>query len=408
MRRSLLPLVLLVSCAHALVHVYELSVPSVEQLIASEFHVDKPEMGVLGSCWRLPFGLGAVLVGWLVDRLGAKWMLVTYLAGCAASCILVWKAPELGYLFTFMFAMGSFASIYHPAGLSLISHTVEPHERPKALSYHGIFGSLGISGSPFLAALLLNFLTWRQFYVALAVPGIVLAIVLAMRLPRPSAGQHPSQQSAAELPSVARLLNRSFVILCLSGMLGGFVYAGLMNFLPRYLSDLGIRPDWIEDKIFRNLVTGGALAVGVIGQYAAGRIGKPGQLERQQTAMLVAIVPLLVAMAFAEGAWRIVAACAVMLVQFMQQPIYNSLIPQFVSVRRRSLAYGISNMLGFGFGSVGARFAGQFSDDRIVYTGLAAASLLSAILASLLIRDSRRGDASLATTDSAIAGTPAP
>ena len=38
-------LVLLVCCAHALVHVYELALPSVEQEIASEFFADDAEAG---------------------------------------------------------------------------------------------------------------------------------------------------------------------------------------------------------------------------------------------------------------------------------------------------------------------------------------------------------------------------
>ena len=36
MSRTLLRLVLFISCAHALVHVYELAYPSVEQLIAKD------------------------------------------------------------------------------------------------------------------------------------------------------------------------------------------------------------------------------------------------------------------------------------------------------------------------------------------------------------------------------------
>ena len=60
-------LVLLISCAHALVHTFELALPSVEQMIGADFHVDRQQTGMLGTTWRLPFGFGALLAGWLAD-----------------------------------------------------------------------------------------------------------------------------------------------------------------------------------------------------------------------------------------------------------------------------------------------------------------------------------------------------
>ena len=72
-------LVLLVSCGHALVHVYELSFASVEQLVAQDFGVDTSVTGALGTSLRMPFGLGALAAGWLAGRYGAKRLLLIYL-----------------------------------------------------------------------------------------------------------------------------------------------------------------------------------------------------------------------------------------------------------------------------------------------------------------------------------------
>ena len=121
MSPQVLRLVLLVSCAHALVHVYELSLPSVEQNIAAEYHVGTYTTGLLGNTWRLPWGLGAIVAGWLADRYGSRRLLIIYLAGCGATSLAAAMAGSLSTLFGAMFAMGAFASIYHRAGLSLIS-----------------------------------------------------------------------------------------------------------------------------------------------------------------------------------------------------------------------------------------------------------------------------------------------
>ena len=87
-------LVLLVSCAHALVHVYEHSFSSVEQLIAAEYQVGKDVTGNLGMYLRLPFGCFALAAGWLADRFGAKRLLMVYLLGCSAASVGACFAPS--------------------------------------------------------------------------------------------------------------------------------------------------------------------------------------------------------------------------------------------------------------------------------------------------------------------------
>ncbi|MCA9068794.1 MAG: hypothetical protein KDA84_07720, partial [Planctomycetaceae bacterium] len=81
-------LVLLVSFAHALVHAFEVSLSSVEQLIAVDFEVTKEATGFLGTVWRIPFGGGALLAGWLADRYGSKRLLLTFLGGCIGTALI--------------------------------------------------------------------------------------------------------------------------------------------------------------------------------------------------------------------------------------------------------------------------------------------------------------------------------
>lgn len=358
MSPATLRLILLVSCAHALVHVYELAFPSVEQLIAASFHVDATVTGLLGTCWRLPFGFGALAAGWLADRFGSKPMLIIYLAGCAVTSALVAIAPDLAMLFVVMFAMGSFASIYHPAGLAIISHETRPQDLPMALGYHGIFGSIGIAGAPFLAALVLGTgADWRQYYLVLTVPGALLAMLIAWRLKE----HHRLAAASGASGSVhvhERALWGSFAALIVVGTLNGFVYAALLNFLPRFLGDAGLRPTSIPPAAWRNYLTGGVLLLGCIGQYAAGRIARPGQIERLLVIVLLGSAPPMFWMAVATGPARIVAAGWFTIVHFMHQPIYNSLVAHYVPRRRRSLGFGTSNLMAFGFGSLGAGFAG--------------------------------------------------
>ncbi len=164
-----LRLVLLVSCAHAMVHVYEHSLATVEKLVVADAAFDIPEdqqlveSGSLGMWLRLPFGLFALAAGFLAGRLGAGRLLLVYLFGCSLAALLAWYSPTLAVMTGAMFCLGLFASIYHPAGLTVITQHTTPENLPMALGYHGIFGSLGIALGPFLAALVLSTgATWRQ------------------------------------------------------------------------------------------------------------------------------------------------------------------------------------------------------------------------------------------------------
>ncbi len=384
MSPTTLRLVLLVSCAHALVHVYELSLPSVEQLVALDFQVGKSVTGLLGNFWRLPFGLGAFLAGWLADRVGSKPMLVLYLAGCAATSVLAWWSTSLAMLFLAMFAMGTFASIYHPAGLALISRETTLGNRTLALGYHGILGSAGIAAAPFLAGIVLaSGATWRQYYLLLMVPGVVLAVLLSLRL---------RENLPAEGHSVSRLTPDEgvthhwgmFVALTVVGAIGGFIYAALMNFLPRYLGDAHIAWGSLSAASLRNYLAGGVLLVGIVGQYAAGRLAPPRLLEPLLALVLLANAPCLAWMAIAQGHARVAAAGAFALVHFMHQPIYNSLVANYVPHSRRSTGFGISNTMTFGLGSFGAAFAGYARSDLANYGTLAVLALVAALLAVAL------------------------
>ena len=385
-------LVLLISCAHALVHTFELALPAVEQMIGDEYGVGKSATGTLGMVWRLPFGLGAVLAGFLADRYGSRPLLIVYLVGCSVTAVLARWAPTFNVLFMVMLAMGCFASIYHPAGLSLISRETTPETRGSALGLHGIIGSLGIAGAPFGAMLLFSSgnLGWRDYYLILTLPAMLIAarLLLDELRYRKESRLAPAMSAGEVMPEEAIRWSR-YLLLVSAGALSGFVYGAFMHFLPRYLDTAGLRPEDWTPASFRNALAAVVLACGAVGQGIAGRLCRPGRLELLLVLVLFGNVPPLIWMAFAEGPSRFFAACVLAVIHFMNQPVYNSLIAQHIPASRRSLGYGFSNMMCFGIGAFGPYFAGQFMGDTAVYGGLAAVATAAGLFAtySLIVRD---------------------
>ncbi|MBP90448.1 MAG: hypothetical protein CMJ64_27705 [Planctomycetaceae bacterium] len=379
MSRATLSLVLLVSCAHALVHGYEVGLASVEQEIAVEYFGEdvgsgKGFTGRLSNTWRLMWGLGAVVAGFLVDRFGARRLLTLYLLGCGGACALAATSTDESSLLVAMISMGLMASIYHPAGLSLISHETTAEERPRALGLHGIFGSAGLGSTPlFVGVLLAASMSWRNIYWVLMVPGLLLGLVFLVQAFRHRSIESRKTTASGESDDQDHIDWPCFFTLTLMASVQGFVYSAFISFLPRYL-------DGTPSMVRGHYLAAGVLLIGCIGQELAGRFASSAILERQLAWITFANVPFLLWMAFATTWDRAVAAGLLALVHFMHQPIYNSLIAKYTPRHRRSLCYGFSFAMGLGLGSFGASFAGAYQSDALVYGTLAATAAFGGLI----------------------------
>lgn len=385
-------------------HLLEQSIASVEQVISDDFSLSLGGSGLLGTALRLPYGIGAFFAGLLADRFGEKRILVLYLFGSAIVSASFMFSASSSVVYSQLFALGAFASMYHPAGLALLANQTRPEERARALGLHGVLGSLGIASAPFIAGLMLTLRPgdWRGYYLLLAAVSSSLGLLIWLVLkpePEDSAeyadGVAEVVDAATKEPAyVARRTKFQlgpYALLVLGTALGGTVYGGVLHFLPRYLKESGALSSleqWtgtsISDAALGNYAAALALICGAFGQWTSGRLARPGNLPVLLAIAYAANAPFLLWMTYAEGWQRLMAACCWAFVHFMNQPLYNSLLPEFLPRHRRSVGFGFSNMMGFGVGSVGpplvAEFGERYADYTISYAALAGLACIAALL----------------------------
>jgi len=399
-----LSMILVISCAHAMVHLVEQSFSSVEQIVCGEFHLTMEQSGQYGSVLRIPFGFGAFLTGILADRLGSSRVLTIYLAGTATVCLTFALTSTAGILGVQLFALGVFASMYHPAGLSLMTSITTPENRSRALGTHGVFGSLGLMGSPLLAAsiLLIPHTTWRTFFLVLGVGAAVLIFVFRWGVGKFGTKAVSDPQVAAKDKTAGdlersriftpeKLQIRPFVLLMASSACSGIVYGGVLHFLKRYLSDVkGF--DFLSSNhdSVAGFLTSLVLFCGVAGQWVSGRIASPRRLAPMLTLIYVANVPLLLWISMASGAMRLIPCCLLGFVHFMNQPVYNSLLPDYVPAKTRSTWFGFSQMMTFGIGAAGPSLVGWLNNFQLAFVVLAGISLVAGLLPIPLWRERQR------------------
>ena len=171
-------LITLTATAHALAHIYTLALPAVLILFKREFGLSDYHAGALATLLNFAFGLGSLPSGLLVDRVGSKRMLLIFLVGGGTASVGVGFVHSVPMLACAMAALGLMCSIYHPAGLAILSRSCR--QRGIALGIHGVGGSVGITIAPLLTGAVAAAFGWRWAYTALGVLGFAAAVVLAL------------------------------------------------------------------------------------------------------------------------------------------------------------------------------------------------------------------------------------
>ena len=401
---------------HAMVHVYELSIPILMTVWLLEFSTTAALLGTVVSVGYGLFGVGALPGGLLVDRYGSRTLVVVCLAGMGASFLLLSAAPGIIGIAVALGLWGLSASVYHPAGLTLISNGVS--ERGRGFAYHGMAGNAGIAGGPLVTAILLVALEWQTVATLLAAPAL-LAAVVGLRIdfdPRAAvdAGEGGSDGSSTDrgapdslagfVAESRGLFTAGFALVFVIVSLDGLYYRGMLTFLPGLLGDfltaavgdvrLGIfAPDspLAEEFDLAGYLYAGLLTVGIAGQYFGGRLTERVEPDRGLILVLSALAAIAVAFVPAArlGLGGLLAASVVLgFTLFSIQPLTQATIAKYSIPDSRGLSFGYTYLAIFGVGALGAAISGTvltYASASVMFLVLAGFAAVAAALAVVLV-----------------------
>jgi len=406
----------LVMMAHAAVHTYEMAVPifvviwlsefSVIDVGLAQFPVTTATVGVVVTLGYGLFGLGALPGGVLVDRVGSRRLIAACLLGMGGAYVLLGLAPSMLVIALALVLWGVSASVYHPAGLSLISKGVS--RRGTGLAYHGMAGNLGIGLGPLLAAVLLLFVDWRTVAVLLGLPAILVALyAVRADFDETAAVEEAAADGGAKadagvdslgefLAESRRLFAGSFLFVFAIVMFSGLYYRGVLTFLPELLRGLpGFEPVPVASILPAGLVDllgarggrelrpqdyfyAGLLLIGVVGQYVGGKLTDRYRVEYTMAAAFgaLAVLALLFLPVASLGVVPLMALGAVLgAFLFVVQPMYQATVAEYTPPGTRGLSYGFTYLGVFGVGALGGAIAGAvlaFADAGALFLTLAA------------------------------------
>ncbi len=441
----------LVMLAHGAVHTYELAIPifvvawidqfEVISLGVTQLPVNTATVGAMVTVSYGLFGVGALPGGVLVDRLGSRRLISACLAGMGLSYLLLGLAPNMLVIALSLVVWGVAASVYHPAGLSLISKGVR--ERGTGLAYHGIAGNLGIGLGPLVAALLLVVVDWRTVALVLGAPALLAALYAARADFDETAAVGPVADGGSEEPADAnaggadndtdaggskadagvdslgeflaesrRLFAGVFVLVFVVVICSGLYYRGVLTFLPELLRGLpgfepvpvgSLLPEPVRSLLgvsvegSRTLSPGdyfysGLLLMGVVGQYAGGKLSDriPVEYGLSGAFAVLAVLALLFVPVSTMGLGPLLLFGPVLgIFLFVVQPMYQATVAEYTPAGTRGLSYGFTYLGVFGVGALGGGVAGAllaFADPTALFLTLAGFGAVGSLVGLTLAR----------------------
>lgn len=386
---------------HASFHVYEMVIPLFVVIWLNEFDVSAAVLGAVVAVGYGVIGIGALPSGALADRYGSKQLVVLSMGGMAGGFALISVAPTIWVLGVALVLWGAAASLYHPAGLSLITRGTK--RQGTALAYHGVAGNVGTAIGPLVTVLLLTVLDWRFVAGLLIVPAFV-GVVVAYRLEFDERGGTPSKEDDAiadHLQGTKKFFEQTkilfvggFIVVFTIAMLAGTYYRGVFTFLPEVLADLPVfgsvevAGETIESSQY---VYAGLLLIGGFGQYVGGKLSDYRSPEWAITGAFTALilVSLLVPFFVDTGLVATLVICAALgFFVFMEAPIRQALIGTYAAADIHGLSFGYTYLGVFGIGAAGASIAGialTYGGMSLLFTALAVFPTIGLLLAGYLI-----------------------
>lgn len=170
--------VAVVSGAHFISHVFLLAFPPLFPLLAREFGLSTARLGLLVTAIYVPTLLFQLPFGEVIDRIGARPVLVTGIAVTALGITLAGFAPSYPVLLACAFLSGMGQSVFHPADYALLDTVTDASTEGTAFSIHTFGGYAGFAVAPVVIGSVALAISWEVALIAVGLVGFGYAAVV--------------------------------------------------------------------------------------------------------------------------------------------------------------------------------------------------------------------------------------
>lgn len=274
--RQSLRILALISVGHALSNFYVLCLPPLIPFFREEFGVSYAALGMMLSIRAFTTGTMQVPMGILVDRVGAKIVLVGGLVLMSAGFGLIAFVPGYWWTLSLTFVLGVGMSTLRPANYTIINASMPLRWMGRAFAVNVFSGHAGRAVAPAVIIGIAAFWGWRGAVLACGVAGIVLTAGLVSQWrhvrddTKPKSDAPPAPTTREQ---VRVLLSRSVVLFFLFYTLTSLTTNGIQSFSVVALTQLHNTPIEAASGALTGYLVASAIGV-LAGGFAADKTSR--------------------------------------------------------------------------------------------------------------------------------------
>ncbi len=167
-----------IGIGHGMSHLYYLVLPPIFVQLREAFGVSYAELGTALAVMSLASAIVQVPIGFLVDRLGARVVLVTGLVFVSMATALMGFATTFTQLLGLCVMSGIANAVFHPTDYAILNSSVSADRMGRAFSLHTFTGQLGSAAAPIVMIALAQAFGWRQALIIVGLAGFVAVVAL--------------------------------------------------------------------------------------------------------------------------------------------------------------------------------------------------------------------------------------
>jgi MFS family permease len=224
-----------IGVAHGVSHFLQLALPPLFPLLRAQFDVSWMLLGLVAGTFYVASGIVQFCSGFLVDRVGARPVLLGGIALLACGTLAASLAPSPAWLFPCATIMGAGNGVFHPSDFAVLNANVTPRRLGHAYSMHGVGGNLGFAIAPLVSYGLGAAFGFRVALLAMGSVGLVVLGLLASQ--RRILVSHRAADTHRTLQGSVALFLQPAIVLCLFYFIfQTAALIGLQTFLPAALN----------------------------------------------------------------------------------------------------------------------------------------------------------------------------
>src|SRR5688572_3227701 len=201
----------LISFGHGMSHFFQLLLAPLFPFIKDELGVSYAALGFLVAVFYAISGVVQPLAGFVVDRYGARSVLLAGVALFIAGILVQATATSYAMLAVGAALGGLGNSVFHPADFAILNARVSAPRLGYAFSAHGVVGYVGYAIAPLFSVAIGAAYGWRAALLAGAILGVALLVLLALHARYLHIDLKPRQHS---IRTEASVLFTAPVVLC--------------------------------------------------------------------------------------------------------------------------------------------------------------------------------------------------